>query len=75
MSNKAVCAPPDSRWMEELEFRLISVAVFVTILAVASVSYLMPWRWSFGPQAEKRKSIFEEAREASSTMTGIAFMG
>jgi hypothetical protein len=66
---------PDGRWSEELEFRLVFVAIFVIFFTAALVSRLVPWRWEFGPRAEKRMSIIEKARETSSTMTGLAFMG
>jgi hypothetical protein len=71
----AVRASYDARWVEEVEFRLIFVAAFIVFLTATAVSHLMPWRWGSGPRADGNASIIERAREASSTITGLAFMG
>ena len=71
----SVRARSDGRWVEEVEFRLIFVATFVVFVTATFVSHLMPWRWGSGPRADGNASIIERAREASSAITGFAFMG
>ncbi|MGA2125446.1 MAG: hypothetical protein ABSG76_04755 [Xanthobacteraceae bacterium] len=68
-------APTRSRKGEAIEFKLIFHASFVFFLIAALVSRVVvqPWRATHGVAAHK--SIFEEARAATSRTIPFAFMG
>jgi hypothetical protein len=67
--------PSDGRWVDEMEFRLIFVATFAIFVIGIFVLRLTPWRWGAHQRAKQKMSIIEEARETSSTITKLAFMG
>jgi hypothetical protein len=56
-----------------LEFRFIFCICFSVFLGAAIVERLMPWNWM--RHSSRRRSVFEQAKEAAGTCTAYAFMG
>jgi hypothetical protein len=60
---------------ERIEANLLFVLTFVTLLAVALVSLLLPWTWSRRLSAHEQKWFFGRAWDEAGTFVEFALMG
>jgi hypothetical protein len=68
-------ARTSDRDSDEVQFRLIFVATFMVLVAVALIAMLLPWTWSHRLHSGDKRGFIGRAWEEAGTFTELSFMG